>query len=98
LIKLFFNKQIFGLLLVSLISFSLPAEEIKCEQSIFLNNNSQEFVQRGCCSHHGGVCGCSGGRQACCDGALSPSCLCRGEDFLKSLQENKDIEVNRPNS
>jgi len=91
-------KKMLILFLLSLGSFSLFAEGIKCEQSVFLNGNSQELVQRGCCSHHGGVCGCSGGRQVCCDGALSPSCLCRGEDFLKSLQENKDIEANRPNS
>jgi len=30
----------------------------------------------GCCSHHGGVCGCSGGRALCCDGAPSPTCGC----------------------
>ena len=33
-------------------------------------------AQRGCCSWHGGVCGCSAGRTACCDGSLSPSCRC----------------------
>ena len=34
-------------------------------------------AQRGCCSHHGGVSGCSsGGRQVCRDGTLSPSCTC----------------------
>jgi hypothetical protein len=32
--------------------------------------------QRGCCSHHQGVCGCSGGRTQCCDGTASPSCTC----------------------
>lgn len=32
--------------------------------------------KRGCCSHHGGVCGCSEGRAKCCDGQLSPSCGC----------------------
>lgn len=32
--------------------------------------------QSGCCSHHNGVCGCSGGRKKCCDGTLSPSCQC----------------------
>jgi len=40
---------------------------------------SQEDVQkRGCCSHHGGVCGCDpvSGMQKCCDGTLSPSCEC----------------------
>lgn len=30
----------------------------------------------GCCSWHGGVCGCSSGRAVCCDGNLSPSCGC----------------------
>lgn len=35
------------------------------------------FAQRGCCSHHGGVAGCSSsGRQICADGTLSPSCTC----------------------
>ncbi len=34
-------------------------------------------AQRGCCSHHGGVAGCSeDGRQVCRDGTLSPSCTC----------------------
>jgi len=33
-------------------------------------------ARRGCCSHHGGVCGCSHGRNLCCDGELSPSCGC----------------------
>jgi hypothetical protein len=32
--------------------------------------------RRGCCSHHGGVCGCDKGRALCCDGRLSPSCGC----------------------
>jgi hypothetical protein len=34
------------------------------------------LAQSGCCSYHGGVCGCSNGRQLCCDGTLSPSCTC----------------------
>lgn len=35
-------------------------------------------ARQGCCSHHGGVCGCdsSAGRQVCCDGTYSPSCTC----------------------
>lgn len=38
---------------------------------------AQESAEgRGCCSHHKGVCGCSGGRTVCCDGTLSPSCNC----------------------
>ncbi len=36
-----------------------------------------QLAQRGCCSHHGGVCGCDvSGRKKCCDGTLSPSCTC----------------------
>lgn len=32
---------------------------------------------RGCCSHHGGVSGCSSSeRQICNDGTLSPTCTC----------------------
>lgn len=32
---------------------------------------------RGCCSHHGGECGCSSdGRRICCDHTLSPTCRC----------------------
>lgn len=30
----------------------------------------------GCCSWHGGVAGCVGGRDQCRDGSLSPSCTC----------------------
>lgn len=35
--------------------------------------------RRGCCSWHGGVCGCdeTTGRVICCDGTLSPTCTCR---------------------
>lgn len=35
------------------------------------------YAGRGCCSHHGGECGCSSyGRSICCDGTTSPSCAC----------------------
>lgn len=37
-------------------------------------------LQQGCCSWHGGVCGCSGGRTFCCDDTFSPSCTCGGYD------------------
>ena len=39
--------------------------------------DDQKLEQRGCCSHHDGVCGCgAGGHAQCCDGAQSPSCGC----------------------
>jgi len=34
------------------------------------------LAKSGCCSHHGGVCGCQGGRDVCCDGQFSPTCGC----------------------
>jgi len=37
---------------------------------------SPQIERQGCCSWHGGVCGCSNGRAMCCDGKPSPSCGC----------------------
>ena len=37
---------------------------------------SADLPNSGCCSWHGGVCGCNGGRALCCDNTLSPSCRC----------------------
>lgn len=35
------------------------------------------YAGRGCCSHNGGVCGCtSHGKQLCCNGKPSPTCTC----------------------
>jgi hypothetical protein len=31
---------------------------------------------QGCCSHHGGECGCQDGRDVCCDNTFSPTCTC----------------------
>ncbi len=43
--------------------------------------NSHDIIaQRGCCSHHGGVCGCAGTNLRCCDGVTSPSCGCHQTD------------------
>lgn len=44
------------------------------------DNHKIELARRGCCSHHGGVCGCDEAKDRiiCCDGTLSPSCTCSG--------------------
>src|SRR5262245_61911833 len=47
-----------------------------CEPLENSTGGSVILVQQGCCSHHNGVRGCSGGRTFCCDGTLSPSCTC----------------------
>lgn len=44
------------------------------------DNNSTVIAGRGCCSRHGGVCGCANGTNKCCDGTLSPSCTCLKDD------------------
>lgn len=48
------------------------AQEQLCSAELSM----QELEQRGCCSWHGGVCGCSLGTVVCCDGTFSPSCTC----------------------
>jgi hypothetical protein len=48
---------------------------VDCE-AIMKTGNKELIAQRGCCSHHQGVCGCNNGRDKCCDGTLSPSCTC----------------------
>lgn len=42
------------------------------------SSNQIDIARRGCCSHHGGVCGCDekSDRIRCCDGTLSPTCKC----------------------
>ena len=46
-----------------------------------LSTDEQCIAGRGCCSSHGGVCGCYNGRSRCCDGSLSPSCHCFKDDI-----------------
>ncbi|PAF41378.1 hypothetical protein [Helicobacter sp. 11S02596-1] len=46
------------------------------KQSLLIKPKTCDTERRGCCSWHGGVCGCSNGRAVCCDGTASPSCGC----------------------
>lgn len=50
-----------------------------CTPTIRLLDNTT-VAQQGCCSWHGGVCGCQYGRVVCCDGSYSPSCTCKHDD------------------
>lgn len=59
----------------------VPVVQVDCEQ-IMKSGDKELIAQSGCCSWHGGVCGCSSGRAACCDGSLSPSCSCKGGESL----------------
>jgi hypothetical protein len=69
--------------LLSLSAFADTAEisrEIAEQGACQVHYEGQQTAQQGCCSWHGGVCGCQGGRVVCCDGRYSPSCGCNKED------------------
>lgn len=51
------------------------------------------LAQRGCCSHHNGVCGCQSGRVTCCDGSYSPSCMCKGGETIIDEDEGFKIKL-----
>lgn len=57
-----------------------------CQELRQSGATSEEIAKRGCCSWHQGVCGCSGGRQTCCDGTTSPSCTCHHDDEQKGVE------------
>lgn len=75
------KTKILSIILLFALSFIAHArEDNTCLQ---VNSNVQpqgQVAQRGCCSWHNGVCGCSGGRATCCDGSYSPSCSCHADD------------------
>ena len=56
-----------------------------CDELRTSGLTSDQLTKRGCCSWHDGVCGCSGGRQQCCDGSLSPSCTCNKQDPIDDI-------------
>lgn len=66
-------KRILFLLTVIILSSCTTVEKTDC------------IVRSGCCSHHGGVQGCSNGRQVCRDGTLSPTCTCYKEDIEQEV-------------
>lgn len=86
------KKLLFALLMFT--ALGAIADQSECEKLKTDNATYEQLVQSGCCSHHGGVCGCYGGRAQCCDGVLSPSCGCIKEDS----KEIKNLEINQPKS
>ena len=81
-------KLAFTLIFVFLSSFSF-ADENQCLQKQTTDSNQEQLAQQGCCSHHGGECGCSGGRDVCCDGSYSPSCGCHANDVKDFMNSNE---------
>lgn len=72
--EVYMKKFLFCLIGVVVVGGSIWA------YNIYNNSTDQCLAGRGCCSSHGGVCGCQNGRSKCCDGTLSPSCHCFRDD------------------
>jgi len=64
-----------------------PAPDLKLE--IVTPSMEQKIARSGCCSWHGGVCDCIGGRVVCCDGTFSPTCTCH-HNSNKELMNSKE--------
>ena len=75
------------------LSFNAFAEELQSTQKSIINPCTEQLSQRGCCSHHGGVCGCDSGRAVCCDGEYSPSCGCHANDVKEFLKSNESEQL-----
>ncbi len=86
-------KKLAAALIGVLLSFSAFSEPLsKEEEAACLSQNLGDVVaQQGCCSWHGGVCGCQNGRVVCCDGRYSPSCTCNKESV--EAQDLAEIEA-----
>lgn len=54
----------------------LQSSQVATRSVDFMAAPALEVGKRGCCSWHGGVCGCDGNRIVCCDGVQSPTCTC----------------------
>lgn len=70
---------IFFSLIIIAINFTAYSKQAKHSNYLSSKDSFTEIEdpsRSGCCSWHGGVCGCSYGRAMCCDGQLSPSCGC----------------------
>ena len=76
------KKILLSLALLSTLVFGISTEAPQptiqqSEKNLCKTDSKTLDVKRsGCCSWHGGVAGCSGGRQVCNDGTYSPSCTC----------------------
>jgi hypothetical protein len=64
--------------------FPPEIQEMPCQFERSLKDTELTFLfsGAGCCSYHGGVAGCRGGRVVCADGTLSPSCRCQADNIV----------------
>lgn len=75
--RLVLSLSLAAVLLLPLQAFAVEVPEAsQASPPVTVAGSPEDPARSGCCSHHGGVCGCSGVRAQCCDGSLSPSCGC----------------------
>jgi len=67
----------------------LTSSIMNLKLEIVTSNTEQKMARSGCCSWHGGVCDCIGGRVVCCDGTFSPTCTCH-HDSNKDMLNSKE--------
>ena len=84
------KKLLFVLLMITPL-LSVAGQPV-CEQTKINTSVEEQVAKSGCCSHHGGVCGCSGGNDLCCDGAPSPTCGCHANDDLELYLKTHEAE------
>jgi len=74
------NKLLLSLALLSTLVFGGTTadtqQQAEPKELCKATDKALTVERSGCCSWHGGVAGCSGGRQVCNDGTYSPSCTC----------------------
>jgi hypothetical protein len=66
----------------------LTSSILNLKLEIVTSNAEHKMARSGCCSWHGGVCDCIGGRVVCCDGTFSPSCTCHHDSNKDVLNSN----------
>lgn len=81
------------ILLLCFSTISFAEEQKSCEQLQKEGFTQEQLAQRGCCSWHGGVCGCKDGRAVCCDGQFSPTCGCHSDDIKEFTNQNESEKI-----
>ena len=70
-------KKVLFITVIGIFCFDISASNAVNFNNISKPSSHRSLCRSGCCSHHGGVCGCGSNRRTiCCDGNFSPSCGC----------------------
>ena len=79
------------LMLLMLLSVPWSLGAVSSPRETPCNLVTNGLAQQGCCSWHGGICGCMLGRVQCCDGAASPTCRCH-----EGTESDAEVQMDEP--